>query len=302
MDTLFIRKLNRSKYLLLLFLPCLLYLILFKYRPMWGVTIAFRDFKEFVGVAGSKWVGLHFFELFFSTPDAFKLLRNTFLLGVFGLVWGFPVPIIFALLMNEVRSLKVKKFVQTTSYLPYFISQVVIAGMVINFLSPTSGVINELIKFFGMEPVNFMNDAGWFRTIYIASDIWQQTGWNAIIYIAALSSIDVQLYDAAHIDGCNKAQKILYVDLPGIVPTIITLFILNTGRVLNIGFEKVLLLYNPSIYETADIISTYVYRQGLEFHNYSYATAINLFQSVISLFFLIVCNRMAKRFSETSLW
>lgn len=293
---------REGKYLLVLFFPCLLYFVLFVYRPMWGVLIAFKNYKDMLGFSGSAWVGLKYFRLFLESPDAYKIIRNTFLLGLYGLLWGFPFPILFALVLNDVQNAVVRKFVQTVSYLPYFISQVVVVGMVLSFLSPTSGVVNDAIRALGGKPVVFMSDSSWFRTIYIASDIWQHMGWTAIIYIAALANIDVQLYDAARIDGCSRLRIIRHVDLPGIAPTIIVMFLLNTGRMLNVGFEKVLLMYNPAIYETADIVSTYVYRQGLGFGNYSYATAIDLFQSGISLVFIVACNALARRYSETSLW
>lgn len=299
----------RSRYLLLLFLPTLLYLILFKYASMWGVLIAFKDFKLFIGFLQSKWVAFKYFTMFFENPDSFKLIRNTFLLGVYGLVWGFPIPIIFALVLNEVRIQKVKRLVQTITTIPYFISQVVAAGLIINFLSPVSGIVNEIIKVFGMEPVNFLMQAGWFRPIYVISDIWQNTGWGAIIYIAALANVDVQLYDAAVIDGCNKLKKIWHIDLPSITPTITVLLILNVGKIMNLGnmvggsgFDKVMLLYNPAIYEVADVINTYVYRQGLALGNYSYATAISLFQNVVNLILLFTCNSLTKKFNDTSLY
>ena len=302
-------KFRKGKFLLLLFLPCLFYLIFFIYAPMWGVSIAFKDFKIYEGFLASPWVGFKYFIMFFQSPDALILIRNTFLLGFYTLLWGFPAPIIFALVLNKVRNRKIKGFVQSVSNLPYFISQVVVMGMVLNFLSPVDGIINQLIKSFGGEIVNFMVDPGWFRSIYIISDIWQNLGWGAIIYIAALSNVDVQLYDAAVIDGCNKLQKIWHIDIPSITPTIITLLLISLGKMFtggNIfggsGFEKVLLLYNPTIYETADVINTYVYRQGLSLGNYSYSTAVNLFQSIINLIFLVAFNKLSRRYSETSLY
>ncbi len=300
--TILLKRLAKSKYLYLLFLPCFLWLVLFMYRPIWGVLISFKNFKPFIGFARSEWVGFKYYALFINSPDALKLIRNTFLLGFYSLLFGFPAPIIFALALNEIGSSLAKRFTQSVSYLPHFISQVVIVGMITTFLSPASGAINELIKSLGGKAINFMNDPQWFRPIYVASGIWQQMGWSAIIYFAALSKIDPQLYDAADIDGYSRFQKILHINIPTISSVIITLLILNTGRVLNIGFEKVLLLYNPAIYETADIIDTYVYRQGLVMGNFSYATAINLFKTIISLFFVVACNNLARRYSDTSLW
>jgi putative aldouronate transport system permease protein len=269
---------------------------------MWGIMISFKRFSLFGGFAKSPWVGLRYYKLFLGSPHAFRLIRNTFLLGFYSLLFGFPAPIIFALFLNEVKNSSVKKVTQTISYLPHFISQVVVVGMVTSFLSPVSGMINEMIKSLGGQAVNFMIDPQWFRPVYVISGIWQRTGWGAIIYFAALSRIDPQLYDAAHIDGCGRMRIIWNINIPSIAPVIITLLLLNTGNILQIGFEKVLLLYNPAVYSTADVIDTYVYRQGLVLGNFSYATAVNLFKTVIGLVFLVTFNYIARKYSETSLW
>ena len=272
------------------------------YRPMWGILISFKNFKPFFGFAASEWVGLHYYQMFLDSPDAVKLIRNTVLLGFYNLLLSFPAPVVFALFLNEIKSPAIKKITQTVSYLPHFISQVVVVSMILSFLSPTSGMINGLIKSLGFKPIIFMSDPRWFRSIYVASEIWQHTGWDAIIYFAALSRIDPQLYDAAHIDGCTRLQRIWYINIPSILPVIMTLLILRTGKILNIGFEKVILMYNPAIYEAADIIDTYVYRQGLVLGNFSYATAVNLFKTMICLLFLVTTNYLSKKYSETSLW
>lgn len=295
-------RFNQSKYLLVLFIPCFLWLVLFMYRPMWGIMISFKRFSLFGGFAKSPWVGLRYYKLFLGSPHAFRLIRNTFLLGFYSLLFGFPAPIIFALFLNEVRNSSVKKVTQTISYLPHFISQVVVVGMVTSFLSPVSGMINEMIKSLGGQSINFMIDPQWFRPVYVISGIWQRTGWGAIIYFAALSRIDPQLYDAAHIDGCGRMRIIWNINIPSIAPVIVTLLLLNIGGILQIGFEKVLLLYNPAVYSTADVIDTYVYRQGLVLGNFSYATAVNLFKTVIGLVFLVTFNYIARKYSETSLW
>ena len=295
-------RLYKNRYLLLLFLPCLIYYILFKYVPMWGILISFKDFKPFIGFAGSQWVGLKHFENFFSSPDAWRIIRNTVQLGLYSLIWGFPFPIIFALLLNEVTSLKYKKVVQTVSYMPHFLSAVVVCGMIITFLSPIRGIVNQIIGMFGVDPVNFMSQAKYFRSVYIISDIWQQVGWGAIIYIAAITNVDAQLYEAAMIDGASKWRQIWSITLPCIAPTIVTMLILRTGSILEVGLEKVLLLQNPAIYETADIIATYVYRQGISGSNMSYATAIGLFSALTNLVLLLTANFLSKRFSETSLF
>ncbi|PAV31255.1 sugar ABC transporter permease [Virgibacillus profundi] len=295
------KKLNSSKYLLILFAPVLLYYLIFHYVPMFGIVIAFKDYNLFKGVLESEWVGLKYFQMFIESPDFFNLLRNTFLLGLYNFIFGFPIPIIFALLLNELKNMYFKRFVQTLSYLPHFISNVVVASMVVVFLSP-SGIINRLISFLGIEPLNWMIMPEMFRTIFVTSEIWQHMGWEAIIYLAALTSISPQLYEAAEIDGAGRFAKLWYITLPGILPAIFIVGILNIGKVLEIGFEKVFLLYNPVTYETADIISTYVYRVGLVQGNYSYATAIGLFLGVISFIFLFGANYLSKRFGQESLW
>lgn len=297
-----LRRLNRSKYLLLLFLPCLIYYVVFKYAPMFGIVISFKNYNLFKGIWESPWVGFKYYRMFFANPDFFIILKNTFLLGVYKLVLGFPAPIILALLLNEVRHAFFKRFVQTVSYLPHFISNVVVASMVILFLSPSSGMVNHMIKWMGFEPINFMTKPDLFRWIYVLSDIWQHIGWETIIYLAALTAIDPGIYEAAEIDGASRWKQTWNVTLPGIAPAIVILFILNVGKVLEIGFEKVFLLYNPAIYETADIISTYVYRTGLSQGNYSYATAIDLFSGIISLIFVYSANYLSRKLSETSLW
>jgi len=298
----FLKRLNESKYLLLIFFPCFLYFVIFKYLPMFGIIISFKNYNIYKGILKSPWVGLKYYKMFFQNPDTFVIVRNTFLLGIYKLFWGFPMPIIFALVLNEVNNKPFKKVVQTVSYLPHFISTVIVAGMVIQFLSPRNGLINMIIVGLGGKPINFMVMPNWFRTIYVTTDIWQQMGWNAIIYLAALTNINPELYEAATVDGANKLRKMWHITLPGIAPTIITMFILNTGRVLDIGFEKVFLLYNPAVYETADVISTYVYRIGLQNGNFSYATAINLSMSLISLTLVLTTNYISKKFGETSLW
>ncbi len=298
----FLYKLNRSKHLLLLFLPCLIFYVLFKYFPMAGIVISFKDYNLFRGMWASPWVGLKYYEMFFNSRDFFTLIRNTFLLGLYKLVFGFPAPIILALILNEVRHAFFKRFVQTVSYLPHFISNVVVASMVLMFLSPTSGVVNQFIRWLGMEPINFMSRPELFRTIYVLSEIWQHVGWETILYLAALTAIDPMLYEASEMDGASRWQQTLHITLPGITPVIIILFILNIGNVLEIGFEKVFLLQNPSIYETSDILSTFVYRTGLTNGNFSYAAAVDLFTGLVSLVFIYSANFISRKVGETSLW
>ncbi len=295
-------EMYRSRYLLLLFLPCLIYYILFRYVPMWGILISFKDFKPFIGFAGSRWVGLMHFRSFFASPDAWRVIRNTVQLGVYSLIWGFPFPILFALLLNEITQLKYKKVAQTVSYMPHFLSAVVVSGMILTFLSPIRGIINQMIGTFGVEPINFMSQAKYFRTVYVVSDIWQEVGWGAIIYIAAITNVDAQLYEAAMIDGASKWRQICSITLPCIAPTIATMLILRTGAILEVGLEKILLLQNPAIYESADVIATYVYRQGIVSGNMSYASAVGLFSALANLALLLTTNFLSKKFSETSLF
>ncbi|MBO0992115.1 ABC transporter permease [Bacillus sp. SD088] len=297
----FMKKLNDSKYLLILFAPCLLYYLIFHYAPMFGIIIAFKDYNLFAGVLDSEWVGVKYFKTFFESPDFYLLLRNTFLLGLYKFIFGFPIPIIFALLLNEVKSMFFKRFVQTVSYLPHFISNVVVASMIVVFLS-SDGVVNRMISHLGVESINWMITPELFRSIFVSSEIWQHMGWETIIFLAALTGINPQLYEAAEIDGAGRFAKLRYITIPGILPAIFIVGILNIGQVLEIGFEKVFLLYNPVTYETADIISTYVYRVGLVHGNYSYATAIGLFLGVISFIFLFAANYLSKKSGQESLW
>ena len=287
--------------LLIIALP-FAYYILFRYLPMYGIVLAFKRFAANKGILGSPWVGLLWFKQFFSSPYFFRLIRNTFLLSTYTIVFSFPVPIVFAILLSEVRHRWYQRLAQTVSYLPYFISMVVAMGMVVNFLNPNEGLVNVILGKLGHEPIDFMNDARWFRSVYIVSGIWQTFGFSAILYLAAITAIDVQLFEAATIDGATPVQKILYITLPSIVPTIVILLILNLGNMLNVGFEKIILLYTPTTYETADVISTYVYRRGLQENNFGFGTAVGLFNSVINFALIIVFNRIARRISSISLW
>ncbi|MEK5058367.1 ABC transporter permease [Paenibacillus shunpengii] len=284
----------------LLILP-ILYLLIFKYGPMIGNVIAFRRFVPGGSIFGEQWVGLHYFRMFIEDPTFWRVFSNTLILGGLTMLLTFPMPIVFALLLNEVKNKKFKKFVQTASYLPHFLSIVIVAGMILQ-LTALNGSINSLIQFFGGDPINFMQQADWFRTIYVTSEIWQGMGWGAILYLAALTTIDDSLYEAARIDGANRWKQTLHVTIPGILPTIVTVLILNMGSFLAVGFEKILLLYNPLIYETSDVISTYLYRVGLGSSNFSYATAIGLFESIIGLILVLSVNAISRKVTERSLW
>ncbi|MFC5407602.1 ABC transporter permease [Cohnella soli] len=295
-------KWKRDKYIWLLLSPVLVYYAVFHYAPMYGIIIAFKDYSPVKGIWGSPWTGLLWFREFFDSIYFGRLLTNTLKLSLYGLLWGFPIPILFALLLNELKQGVFKKVVQTVSYLPHFISIVVICGLVVSFVSPTTGIVNVLLKQLGLAPIHFLAEPEWFRTIYIGSGIWQSFGWNSIIYIAAIASINPELYEAAVTDGASRWEKMRYITLPGIFPTIMILLMLNFGSLLSVGFEKIILLYNPSTYETADVISTYVYRKGLLDSDFSFAAAVSLFNSVINFMLLVLFNRLSRKVTEVSLW
>ncbi|PYI53118.1 ABC transporter permease [Paenibacillus flagellatus] len=296
------RHMKRDRQLLILFIPCIVFYVLFRYGPIYGLIIAFKDYSVYQGILGSEWVGLEHFRKFFDSPDFWLLFKNTFLLGLFTLLWTFPFPILFAVLLNEVRGVKFKKAVQTFSYLPTFLSVVIVSSMIIDFLSPTHGLVNQLLKAIGLEPIYFLAAPEWFRTVYIGSDIWQHMGFEAIIYLAAIASIDPTLYEAARVDGANRFHMMRYITIPSIMPTIVIMFIIKSGSMFRIGYEKVLLLYNPMTYEVADVFSTYVYRKGLLETNYSYAAAVGLFESLIALVMLLLSNLISKKAGGKGLW
>jgi putative aldouronate transport system permease protein len=284
----------------LLVLP-IFYLIIFKYGPMAGNIIAFRKFVPGGSVFGEEWVGMHYINMIINDPTFLKVFKNTIILSGLTLLITFPAPIIFALLLNELQSIKFKRFIQTASYLPHFFSIVIVAGMVLEIVS-INGSINAIVEFFTGETISFIQKPEWFRTIYIGSEIWQGLGWGAILYLAALTGISDELYEAAKIDGANRWKQTIHITLPGIKPTIITLLILNIGNLLVVGFEKILLLYNPLNYATSDVIATYVYRVGLESSNFSYATAIGLFEGIIGLILVFSANYISKKLTDSSLW
>jgi len=297
----FILRFRRSKYLYLMLLLPAIYFLLFKYTPMYGIVIAFKNYRIYDGILGSEWVGFRYFLQFFADPSFWPLLKNTLLLGFFTLLIGFPSPILFALLINEIRLKWYQRSVQVVSYLPHFISMVVVVSMVVTFVRE-DGLINQITGLFGAKPVSFLLHQEWFRTVFVASEVWQTVGWSSIIYLAALSNVNPEEIEASLIDGANRWKQILHITLPAISPTIFIMLILNIGSILDVSFEKVLLLQNPSIYDTADVISTYVYRKGLQGFQYSYATAVGLFNATINLLFLISANRLARKFGNTSLW
>lgn len=295
-------QIKRDRIFLLLLAPTLIFFIMFRYVPMFGIAIAFMDYNLFKGVFGSQWVGLKWFNLFFESPNAWVIIKNTLLLGFYKVLFGFPAPILLALMLNEVRNMVFKRSVQTVSYLPYFLSYVVVASMIDMFLSPSTGWLNHAIQNLGFPAINFLQEPEWFRTIFVSSEIWQQVGWGSIIYLAAVTTIDPQLYEAARMDGAGRLRQIWHVTLPGIATTAAIMFLLQIGGILEISLEKVFLLSNAATYDTSDIIGTYVYRIGLVQGSYSYGAAIDLFMGVIGFILVYVSNRLARKFSETSLW
>lgn len=295
------RDIQRHWGIYVMFLPVLAYFIIFHYMPLYGAQIAFKDYIPIKGIEGSKWVGLKHFNSFFNGLYFGRLMRNTLLLSLYQLAFGFPAPIILALLMNEVRNRTFKRVVQTVTYLPYFVSLMVVCSLVINFTS-VNGLINDVIEAFGGKRTSLLLNPDNYRTIHVASGIWQNMGWNSIVYMAALSAVDQELYEAAVIDGANRWQQTLHVTLPGIVPTIVIMLIMRLGQIMNVGFEKVILLYNDATLETADVISTYVYRRGLLDSAYSFSAAVGLFNSVVNTILLVGANTISRKLNETSLF
>lgn len=298
----FLKNLRKYWQYYILLLPALAYFLIFCYGPMYGAQIAFRNFNARDGITGSAWVGYAHFERFFRSPYFGSLLRNTFVISIYGLLAGFPLPILLALSLNELKGTKVKKLAQTVTYAPYFISTVVMCGMLIAFLNPNTGIINKLIAALGGEPVPFLSEAALFPSIYVWSGVWQGTGWGSVIYFAALSGVDPQLLEAATLDGATRWQKIWYVNLPALMPTIVIMLIMNCGSLLSVGYEKAFLLQNALNLETSEVISTYVYKTGLVSAQYSFSTAIGLFNSVVNLILLVTVNAVSRRIGENSLW
>jgi putative aldouronate transport system permease protein len=292
-------KLNKYKYLLVL--PILIYLAVFAYKPMYGLVLAFKDYRPALGIDGSKWVGFKHFINWFTDPFFFRVMRNTISISLLNILFGFPAPIILALLLNEIRNNKFKRLVQTVTYMPYFISMVVVCALIRNYVS-MNGIFSQIAVATGGQASNLLLNNSFYYPIYIASDIWQYIGWNSIIYLAAIAGIDQEQYEAARIDGAHRLHQIFLITLPNLMPTIIILFILRMGGILNVGFEKTLLLYNESVFEVADIIQTYVYRRALQNGAFSFGVAVGLFNSVINVFFLLLTNGLSRRFTQSSLF
>ena len=300
------RSLGRSmlmyRGLLIMLIPAVVWFLVFEYYPMYGVIIAFKKYRILEGIVGSPWVGLDNFERLFRSPTFLNVFRNTLLISFYKLIFGFPAPIILALLLNEIRIQKFKKAVQTISYLPHFISWVVISALIRQLFSPTSGVVNHLLILIGLEPINFMIEPGFFRPMIVMANIWKDVGWGSILYLAAISSIDPQLYEAATVDGAGRFRQAISITLPSLAPVIVILFILRVGFLMNAGFEEIFNLYNPITYSVGDILDTYAYRVGLVEFDYSYSTTISLFKNVIGLLMLIFTNAIVRRFSDYGVW
>jgi putative aldouronate transport system permease protein len=298
-----LKDLTRDKYLYLFLLPGAAFFLLFKYAPLYGELIAFKNFRVLDGIWGSEWVGLQHFERLYRDSEFWNILRNTLLLNLYHILFVFPAPILLALLLNEVRGNLFKRTIQNMLYLPHFISWVVLGGIVVAILSPSTGIVNILLaRVFGIEPIYFMASAAWWPIVFTASSVWQTAGWGTILYLAAMGAIDPQLYEAATIDGASKLRQIFHVTLPGIRSTIAILLILQMGRVMDVGFEHVYNLQNSAVYSVADVISTYVYRIGLLSAQYSYATAVGLFQGAVGLLLVLLVNRIIKKMGEGGLW
>ena len=296
------KQMKANYFLYLFLLPATIHILVFSYWPMYGIQIAFKDFFAFKGIAGSPWVGLKHFVKFFQSPRFAALVGNTLSISLYSLIAGFPLPIFLALLLNYTPKQGLKRFTQTVSYAPHFISIVVLAGMINVFLSPRSCFINTILGFFGVDPIFFMGNPAAFKHIYVWSGVWQSMGWSSIIYLAALSGVSPELHEAAIIDGANKLQRIWHIDIPTIMPTMVILLVMNFGSVMNVGYEKAFLLQNSLNITTSEIISTYTYKIGLQQAQYSYSTAIGIFNNVINLILLISVNKVAKVLSGSSLW
>lgn len=295
-------KIRRNGGLYFLLLPTVVYFVIFHYLPMAGVQIAFKDFRAVDGIFGSPWVGLKHFRRFFSSYNFIIVLKNTLTLSFLQIVFNFPIPIFLALMLNQLHSRKFKKIVQTVTYAPHFISMVVMVGILRIFCAPSSGIINHIIELLGGERIYFFAKPEWFRSLYIISGVWQNAGWASIVYLAALTGIDPALHEAAMADGASKFKRIVNIDIPGILPTAVVMLVMEAGRIMSIGFEKVFLMQTPLNLDMSEVISTYVYKIGLLNIQYSYSAAIGFFNSIVNLVLIVSVNTLSRRFSESSLW
>jgi putative aldouronate transport system permease protein len=293
---------RRNKYLLLLLLPGLMFYIIFKYVPMYGILIAFKDYKFKLGIWGSPWIGFQVFEEIFRSKNFWQVFKNTLIISFLKLLFGFPAPIVFALLLNELRINSFKKVVQTVSYLPHFISWVVLSGIMIDFLSPSSGPVNSIIKYLTGNTIYFLGDPAYFRGTLVVTSIWKGLGWGAVVYLAALTGINPELYEASDIDGANRWQKIRYITLPSLTPVIVILFILNVGDIVSDDFDQIFNLLNDAVLNVGDVLSTYTYTKGLKYMQYSFSTAVGLFQNILAFILLIITNKISRKAGEYGIW
>ena len=297
-----VEHLRREWQLYLMLLPTIVWLLIFLYKPMYGLQIAFKDYSIFRGVAGSPWVGFEHFDTLFNNDQFFRALRNTVIISLYGLLFGFPVPILLALMFNEILHQTFKKTAQTIVYLPHFISSVIIAGIVITAFSPSAGIVNTIIGWFGIEPIYFLTKPEWFRPIFVGTGIWQEAGFQSIVYLAAIAGVSPTLYESAVVDGASRWQMMWKITLPSILPTIIIMLIIRIGNMLEVSFEMIILLYQPATYQTADVVNTFIYRQGIQGGQYDLAAAAGLFNAVVAFVLVIAANTLSKRYSRTSLW
>ncbi len=296
------RRIKRDWDLYLLLLPGFVWYLMFMYKPMLGLATAFYDYNIFKGLEGSDFIGFDNFRVLFTGPDFLRTIKNTCMIALYQILVCFPVPIVLAIAISEMKNKFISRLTQTATFLPYFISIVVVCSIVINFLSPSTGLVNILLRRFGYEPIYFMVESRYFRAIYTIMTLWQTAGFNAVVYIAALMGIDPQLYEAAIVDGAGKWKRIVHITFPGILPTVVTMFILNIGKMVKVGYESILLLYQPVTYKVADVISTYSYRMGMENGNFGIATAAGLFEAVIALLLVTFANQLSRRLTENSIW
>lgn len=296
------RSFRKNWDLYLLLAPVVAYFLIFEYFPMYGVQIAFKNFVASKGIWGSSWIGFDHFERFFKGFYFWRLIKNTLGISLYSLIVGFPIPLLLALMINEVRHVWFKRFIQTITYAPHFLSTVVMVGLILMFLNPQTGMVNHIITWFGGEPIKFMTDPAWFKTIYVFSGVWQNMGWSSIIYLAALAGIDPTLHEAARVDGASRLQRIWHINLPGILPTVVILLILNVGHIMGVGFEKIYLMQNDLNKESSEVIATYVYTSGILQSQYSFSAAVGLFNSVINFILLVTVNQIARKLNDTSLW
>lgn len=304
------KKLQKSKkaylkkhlWLYVFLLPALIYFAIFHYGPMYGIIMAFQNFNPIAGIKDSEFVGLKNFEILFRSDDFLRVFRNSIWISILKLLWGFPIPIILAIMLSELRMKKFVRVSQTVTYMPHFISWVVLSGILINLLSTAGGAVNNLIEFFGGTPVQFLQSTKYFRSVLVISDIWKEMGWSAVVYVAAISGIDREMYEAAKVDGATMLKKIWYITLPSLAPTITVLLILRMGSVLRNGFEQIFMLYSPAVYDVADVFETYTYRIGMTQGQYSFSTAVGLFQSVVGLILVLITNSISKKVGEGGIW